>query len=155
MSRSSRTCRRAAEVRWTVDTHPTLIYCRSRQHVLGSLVANLHQYDLAAPEAADAVAHINDLLRVDGGIVTPIYYWMCINTEIAPSHNNQIRKLLDAGAGIEVAKLDGWTPLAVACQYDHNDCARLLLGGQLRILKRHVGGRRFEGSKVPQRKIGK
>ena len=101
MSRSSRTCRRAAEVRWTVDTHPTLIYCRSRQHVLGSLVANLHQYDLAAPEAADAVAHINDLLRVDGGIVTPIYYWMCINTEIAPSHNNQIRKLLDAGADPE------------------------------------------------------
>ena len=100
MSRS-RTCRRAAEVRWTVETHPTLIYCRSRQHVLGSLVANLHQYDLAAPEAADAVAHINDLLRVDGGIVTPIYYWMCINTEIAPSHNNQIRKLLDAGADPE------------------------------------------------------
>ena len=36
-------------------------------------------FDLAAPEAADAVAHINDLLRVDGGIVTPIYYWTCIN----------------------------------------------------------------------------
>ena len=74
-----------------MDTHPTLIYCRSRQHVLGSLVANLHQYDLAAPEAADAVAHINDLLRVDGGIVTPIYYWTCINTEIAPSHPSSIR----------------------------------------------------------------
>ncbi len=101
MSRSSRTCRRAAEVRWTVDTHPTLIYCRSRQHVLGSLVANLHQYDLAAPEAADAVAHINDLLRVDGGIVTPIYYWTCINTEIAPAHLVGIRKLLDAGADPE------------------------------------------------------
>ena len=100
--RSSRTCRRAAEVRWTVDTHPTLIYCRSRQYVLGSLVANIGGgYDLAAPDAADAVAHINDLLRVDGGIVTPIYYWMCINTEIAPSHNNQIRKLLDAGADLE------------------------------------------------------
>ena len=98
MSRSSRTCRRAAEVRWTVESHPTLIYCRSRQHVLGSLVANLHQYDLAAPDAADAVAHINDLLRVDGGIVTPIYYWACLNTEIAPSHASSIRKLLDAGA---------------------------------------------------------
>ena len=58
-------------------------------------------FDLTAPDAADAVAHINDLLRVDGGIVTPIYYWMCINTEIAPSHNNQIRKLLDAGADPE------------------------------------------------------
>ena len=90
MSRS-RTCRRAAEVRWTVETHPTLIYCRSRQHVLGSLVANLHGYDLAAPDAADAVAHINDLLRVDGGIVTPIYYWTCINTEIAPSHASRSR----------------------------------------------------------------
>ena len=102
MSRSSRTCRRAAEVRWTVDTHPTLIYCRSRQYVLGSLVANVGGgFDLTAPDAADAVAHINDLLRVDGGIVTPIYYWMCINTEIAPSHNNQIRKLLDAGADLE------------------------------------------------------
>ena len=102
MSRSSRTCRRAAEVRWTVETHPTLIYCRSRQHVLGSLVANVGGgFDLTAPDAADAVAHINDLLRVDGGIVTPIYYWMCINTEIAPSHNNQIRKLLDAGADLE------------------------------------------------------
>ena len=101
MSRSSRTCRRAAEVRWTVETHPTLIYCRSRQHVLGSLVANLHQYDLAAPEAADAVAHINDLLRVDGGIVTPIYYWACLNTERAPSHAPSIRKLMDAGADIE------------------------------------------------------
>ena len=102
MSRSSRTCRRAAEVRWTVDTHPTLIYCRSRQTVLGSLVANTGGgFDLRAPDAADAVAHINDLLRVDGGIVTPIYYWMCINTEIAPSHNNQIRKLLDAGADLE------------------------------------------------------
>ena len=101
MSRSSRTCRRAAEVRWTVETHPTLIYCRSRQHVLGSLVANLHQYDLAAPEAADAVAHINDLLRVDGGIVTPIYYWACLNTEIAPSHGSAIHKLLDAGADPE------------------------------------------------------
>jgi hypothetical protein len=102
MSRSSRTCRRAAQVRWTVETHPTLIYCRSRQHVLGSLVANSGGgFDLRAPDAADAVAHINDLLRVDGGIVTPIYYWMCINTEIAPSHNNQIRKLLDAGADPE------------------------------------------------------
>ena len=102
MSRSSRTCRRAAEVRWTVETHPTLIYCRSRQTVLGSLVANTGGgFDLRAPDAADAVAHINDLLRVDGGIVTPIYYWMCINTEIAPSHNNQIQKLLDAGADIE------------------------------------------------------
>ena len=102
MSRSSRTCRRAAEVRWTVETHPTLIYCRSRQHVLGSLVANLHQYHLAAPDAADAVAHINDLLRTrDGGIVTPIYYWACLNTEIAPSHASSIRKLLDAGADIE------------------------------------------------------
>jgi len=102
MSRSSRTCRRAAEVRWTVETHPTLIYCRSRQTVLGSLVANTGGgFDLRAPDAADAVAHINDLLRVDGGIVTPIYYWMCINTEIAPSHNNQIRKLLDAGADLE------------------------------------------------------
>ena len=101
MSRSSRTCRRAAEVRWTVETHPTLIYCRSRQHVLGSLVANLHQYDLAAPEAADAVAHINDLLRLDGGIVTPIYYWACLNTEIAPWHASSIRKLMDAGADIE------------------------------------------------------
>ena len=101
MSRSSRTCRRAAEVRWTVDTHPTLIYCRSRQHVLGSLVANLHQYDLAAPEAADAVAHINDLLRVDGGIVTPIYYWTCINENIAPSHASSISKLIGAGADPE------------------------------------------------------
>ena len=102
MSRSSRTCRRAAEVRWTVETHPTLIYCRSRQTVLGSLVANTGGgFDLRAPDAADAVAHINDLLRVDGGIVTPIYYWTCINTEIAPSHNNQIRKLLDAGADLE------------------------------------------------------
>jgi hypothetical protein len=101
MSRSSRTCRRAAEVRWTVETHPTLIYCRSRQHVLGSLVANLHQYDLAAPDAADAVAHINDLLRLDGGIVTPIYYWACLNTEIAPSHGSAIHKLLDAGADPE------------------------------------------------------
>ena len=101
MSRSSRTCRRAAEVRWTVDTHPTLIYCRSRQHVLGSLVANLHQYDLAAPEAADAVAHINDLLRVDGGIVTPIYYWTCINENIAPSHPSAISKLIAAGADPE------------------------------------------------------
>ena len=102
MSRSSRTCRRAAGVRWTVETHPTLIYCRSRQHVLGSLVANVGGgFDLTAPDATDAVAHINDLLRVDGGIVTPIYYWMCINTEIAPSHNNQIRKLLDAGADLE------------------------------------------------------
>ena len=102
MSRSSRTCRRAAEVRWTVETHPTLIYCRSRQHVLGSLVANLHQYDLAAPDAADAVAHINDLLRTrDGGIVTPIYYWACLNTEIAPSHASSIRKLMDAGADVE------------------------------------------------------
>ena len=101
MSRSSRTCRRAAEVRWTVDTHPTLIYCRSRQHVLGSLVANLHQYDLAAPEAADAVAHINDLLRVDGGIVTPIYYWTCINENIAPAHASSISKLIGAGADPE------------------------------------------------------
>ena len=102
MSRSSRTCRRAAEVRWTVDTHPTLIYCRSRQTVLGSLVANTGGgYDLAAPDAADAVAHINDLLRVDGGIVTPIYYWACLNTEIAPSHASSIRKLMDAGADIE------------------------------------------------------
>ena len=102
MSRSSRTCRRAAEVRWTVETHPTLIYCRSRQHVLGSLVANIGGgYDLAAPDAADAVAHINDLLRVDGGIVTPIYYWTCINTEIAPSHAVAIGKLLNAGADIE------------------------------------------------------
>ena len=101
MSRS-RICRRAAEVRWTVETHPTLIYCRSRQHVLGSLVANLHQYDLAAPDAADAVAHINDLLRTrDGGNVTPIYYWACLNTEIAPSHASSIRKLMDAGADIE------------------------------------------------------
>ena len=102
MSRSSRTCRRAAEVRWTVETHPTLIYCRSRQHVLGSLVANVGGgFDLTAPDAADAVAHINDLLRVDGGIVTPIYYWACLNTEIAPSHASSIRKLLDAGADIE------------------------------------------------------
>ena len=101
MSRSSRTCRRAAQVRWTVETHPTLIYCRSRQHVLGSLVANLHQYDLAAPEAADAVAHINDLLRVDGGIVTPIYYWTCINENIAPSHPSAISKLIAAGADPE------------------------------------------------------
>ena len=102
MSRSSRTCRRAAEVRWTVETHPTLIYCRSRQTVLGSLVANTGGgFDLRAPDAADAVAHINDLLRVDGGIVTPIYYWSCINTEIAPSHASSIRKLMDAGADIE------------------------------------------------------
>ena len=102
MSRSSRTCRRAAEVRWTVETHPTLIYCRSRQTVLGSLVANTGGgYDLTAPDAADAVAHINDLLRLDGGIVTPIYYWACLNTEIAPSHASSIRKLLDAGADIE------------------------------------------------------
>ena len=99
--RCSRTCRRAAEVRWSVESHPTLIYCRSRQHVLGSLVANLHQYDLAAPDAADAVAHINDLLRLDGGIVTPIYYWACLNTEIAPSHAVAIDKLLDAGADPE------------------------------------------------------
>ena len=85
-----------------METHPTLIYCRSRQTVLGSLVANTGGgFDLRAPDAAEAVAHINDLLRVDGGIVTPIYYWMCINTEIAPSHNNQIRKLLDAGADPE------------------------------------------------------
>ena len=84
-----------------METHPTLIYCRSRQHVLGSLVANLHQYDLAAPDAADAVAHINDLLRLDGGIVTPIYYWACLNTERAPSHAPSIRKLMDAGADIE------------------------------------------------------
>ena len=103
MSRSSRTCRRAAEVRWTVDTHPTLIYCRSRQTVLGSLVANTGGgFDLRAPDAADAVAHINDLLRTrDGGIVTPIYYWACLNTEIAPSHASSIRKLMDAGADIE------------------------------------------------------
>ena len=102
MSRSSRTCRRAAEVRWTVETHPTLIYCRSRQHVLGSLVANVGGgFDLTAPDAADAVAHINDLLRVDGGIVTPIYYWMCINTEIAPHHTSAISKLIGAGADIE------------------------------------------------------
>ena len=102
MSRSSRTCRRAAEVRWTVDTHPTLIYCRSRQTVLGSLVANTGGgFNLQAPDAADAVAHINDLLRVDGGIVTPIYYWACLNTEIAPSHASSIRKLMDAGADIE------------------------------------------------------
>ena len=102
MSRSSRTCRRAAEVRWTVETHPTLIYCRSRQTVLGSLVANTGGgFDLRAPDAADAVAHINDLLRVDGGIVTPIYYWACLNTEIAPSHASSIRKLMDAGADIE------------------------------------------------------
>ena len=102
MSRSSRTCRRAAEVRWTVDTHPTLIYCRSRQTVLGSLVANTGGgFDLRAPDAADAVAHINDLLRVDGGIVTPIYYWACLNTEIAPSHASSIRKLMDAGADVE------------------------------------------------------
>ena len=54
MSRSSRTCRRAAEVRWTVETHPTLIYCRSRQTVLGSLVANTGGgYDLTAPDAAN------------------------------------------------------------------------------------------------------
>ena len=102
MSRSSRTCRRAAQVRWTVETHPTLIYCRSRQTVLGSLVANTGGgFDLRAPDAADAVAHINDLLRVDGGIVTPIYYWMCINTEIAPHHTSSIRALLDAGADPE------------------------------------------------------
>ena len=102
MSRSSRTCRRAAQVRWTVETHPTLIYCRSRQTVLGSLVANVGGgFDLTAPDAADAVAHINDLLRVDGGIVTPIYYWMCINTEIAPHHASSIRALLDAGADPE------------------------------------------------------
>ena len=102
MSRSSRTCRRAAEVRWTVETHPTLIYCRSRQTVLGSLVANTGGgFDLRAPDAADAVAHINDLLRVDGGIVTPIYYWMCINTEIAPHHTSAISKLIGAGADIE------------------------------------------------------
>ena len=102
MSRSSRTCRRAAQVRWTVETHPTLIYCRSRQTVLGSLVANTGGgIDLRAPDAADAVAHINDLLRVDGGIVTPIYYWMCINTEIAPHHTSSIRALLDAGADPE------------------------------------------------------
>ena len=102
MSHSSRTCRRAAEVRWTVETHPTLIYCRSRQTVLGSLVANTGGgFDLRAPDAADAVAHINDLLRVDGGIVTPIYYWACLNTEIAPSHASSIRKLMDAGADIE------------------------------------------------------
>ena len=102
MSRSSRTCRRAAEVRWTVDTHPTLIYCRSRQHVLGSLVANVGGgFDLTAPDAADAVAHINDLLRVNGGIVTPIYYWACLNTETAPSHAVAIDKLLDAGADPE------------------------------------------------------
>ena len=102
MSRNSRTCRRAAEVRWTVETHPTLIYCRSRQYVLGSLVANVGGgYDLTAPDAADAVAHINDLLRIDGGIVTPIYYWTCINTEIAPSHLVAIGKLIDAGADIE------------------------------------------------------
>ena len=102
MSRSSRTCRRAAEVRWTVDTHPTLIYCRSRQTVLGSLVANTGGgFDLRAPDAADAVAHINDLLRVDGGIVTPIYYWTCINESIAPSHAVAIDKLLDAGADPE------------------------------------------------------
>ena len=102
MSRSSRTCRRAAEVRWTVETHPTLIYCRSRQTVLGSLVANTGGgYDLTAPDAADAVVHINDLLRVDGGIVTPIYYWTCINESIAPSHAVAIDKLLDAGADPE------------------------------------------------------
>ena len=102
MSRSSRTCRRAAEVRWTVETHPTLIYCRSRQTVLGSLVANTGGgFDLRAPDAADAVAHINDLLRVDGGIVTPIYYWTCINESIAPSHAVAIDKLLDAGADPE------------------------------------------------------
>ena len=102
MSRSSRTCRRAAQVRWTVETHPTLIYCRSRQTVLGSLVANTGGgYDLTAPDAADAVAHINDLLRVDGGIVTPIYYWSCINTEIAPYLYSAIRALLEAGADFE------------------------------------------------------
>ena len=102
MSRSNRTCRRAAEVRWTVETHPTLIYCRSRQTVLGSLVANTGGgFDLRAPDAADAVAHINDLLRVDGGIVTPIYYWTCINESIAPSHAVAIDKLLDAGADPE------------------------------------------------------
>ena len=85
-----------------METHPTLIYCRSRQHVLGSLVANIAQYNLAAPDAADAVAHINDLLRTrDGGIVTPIYYWTCLNTEIAPSHLVAIGKLIDAGADIE------------------------------------------------------
>ena len=101
MSRS-RTCRRAAEVRWTVETHPTLIYCRSRQTVLGSLVANTGGgYDLTAPDAADAVAHINDLLRVDGGIVTPIYYWTCINENIAPSHASSISKLIGAGADPE------------------------------------------------------
>ena len=109
MSRSSRTCRRAAEVRWTVETHPTLIYCRSRQTVLGSLVANTGGgFDFTAPDAADAVAHINDLLRVDGGIVTPIYYWTCINTEIAPSHAVAIDKLLDAGADIGEAVYFSW-----------------------------------------------
>ena len=102
MSRSSRTCRRAAEVRWTVETHPTLIYCRSRQTVLGSLVANTGGgFDLRAPDATDAVAHINDLLRVDGGIVTPIYYWTCINENIAPHHASAISKLIGAGADPE------------------------------------------------------
>ena len=83
-------------------THPTLIYCRSRQTVLGSLVANTGGgFDLRAPDAADAVAHINDLLRVDGGIVTPIYYWACLNTETPPSHAVAIDKLHDAGADPE------------------------------------------------------
>jgi len=66
------------------------------------LVANTGGgFDLRAPDAADAVAHINDLLRVDGGIVTPIYYWTCINESIAPSHAVAIDKLLDAGADPE------------------------------------------------------
>ena len=103
MSRSRRTCRQAAAVRWTVETHPTLRYCRTHHHVYHPPIG---EFDLSSADAADAVAHLNDLLRMNDGyphviegsrIVTPIYYF----TLIQPTDPSVVRALFYRGADPE------------------------------------------------------
>jgi len=96
MSRSKRTCRRAASVRWTVETHPTLRYCRTHKHLYHPPIG---KFDLSSADAAEAVAHLNDLMRIEGNrsIVTPIYYF----TVIQPTDPSVVRALFDRGADPE------------------------------------------------------
>ena len=70
-------------MRWTVETHPTLRYCRTHKHLYHPPIG---KFDLSSADAAEAVAHLNDLMRIEGNrsIVTPIYYLFHSNTAHGP-----------------------------------------------------------------------
>ncbi|RYG50974.1 ankyrin repeat domain-containing protein, partial [archaeon] len=41
--------------------------------------------------------------------------------------------LLDTGANIEAATIDGWTPLHLACQEGHEACVRVMLDARAHV----------------------